>query len=168
MKKDYYSILGLANSADDVVIRAAFKLLAQRYHPDKWQQEKDFAHQKMSAINEAYRHLSSLSHKPKPWFKPGGNDYYQLLGVLSNADTQMLHAVHEALKQKYRNSPKNLSEINLAYKTLSNNRLRMLYDFKQKAPVFLLGSNFSLWKVYLIYNLAFYLLIAILILIIWT
>jgi hypothetical protein len=34
MNKDYYAILGLTPSADAVVIRAAYRALAQRYHPD--------------------------------------------------------------------------------------------------------------------------------------
>jgi curved DNA-binding protein CbpA len=33
--KDYYAILGLTPSAEEVVIRAAYKALAQRYHPDR-------------------------------------------------------------------------------------------------------------------------------------
>ncbi|WP_103965400.1 J domain-containing protein [Nitrosomonas ureae] len=33
--KDYYAILGVTPLADNVVIRAAYKALAQRYHPDK-------------------------------------------------------------------------------------------------------------------------------------
>ncbi|MGZ3971999.1 MAG: J domain-containing protein, partial [Mucilaginibacter sp.] len=41
--KNYYRVLGLADNAEDVVIRAAFKLLAHRYHPDKWLAEQETA-----------------------------------------------------------------------------------------------------------------------------
>ena len=34
--KDYYRTLGVLDDAEDIIIRAAYKALAQRYHPDKW------------------------------------------------------------------------------------------------------------------------------------
>ena len=34
--QEYREILGVHPSAEDVVIREAFKPMAQRYHPDKW------------------------------------------------------------------------------------------------------------------------------------
>jgi hypothetical protein len=58
MKKNYYQVLGVSNNADDVVIRAAYKALAQKYHPDKWGGTKDEANRLMSQINEAYTLLS--------------------------------------------------------------------------------------------------------------
>lgn len=54
--KDYYLILGVAANAEDVVIRAAYKALAQRYHPDRRQNPAAFT--RMTAINEAYEVLS--------------------------------------------------------------------------------------------------------------
>jgi len=36
MKKDHYQILGVIQDAEDIVIKAAYRALAQRYHPDKW------------------------------------------------------------------------------------------------------------------------------------
>jgi len=32
--KDYYKILGVAKSADDKAIKAAYRRLARKYHPD--------------------------------------------------------------------------------------------------------------------------------------
>ena len=34
--KTYYQILGVTPDAEDIVIRAAYKALSQRYHPDKF------------------------------------------------------------------------------------------------------------------------------------
>jgi hypothetical protein len=56
--KDYYAILGVLPSAEDVVIRAAYKALALRYHPDRFEGDVKIANQKMSEINEAYTVLS--------------------------------------------------------------------------------------------------------------
>lgn len=55
---DYYKILGVRSDAEDAVIRAAHKVLAQKYHPDKFQGDKSFAEDHMKQINEAYRVLS--------------------------------------------------------------------------------------------------------------
>lgn len=57
--KDYYAILGVIPTAEDVVIRAAYKALAQRYHPDKREDCSDDTTAIMADINEAYKILSS-------------------------------------------------------------------------------------------------------------
>lgn len=58
MTKDYYQILGVLDDAEDIVIRAAYKALAQRYHPDKWTGNVDESNRRMQEINEAYAVLS--------------------------------------------------------------------------------------------------------------
>ena len=53
--KNYYATLGVARDTEAVVIRAAYKALSQRYHPDKYPPpERAAAHQRMSEINEAF------------------------------------------------------------------------------------------------------------------
>lgn len=60
--KDYYSILGVSKEADEVVIRAAYKALAQKYHPDKASPELKAKYTElMKEINEAYSVLSRTS-----------------------------------------------------------------------------------------------------------
>ena len=51
---DYYAFLGVAPAAEDIVIRAAYRAMAQRYHPDKWQGAAGEASLRMQAINAAY------------------------------------------------------------------------------------------------------------------
>jgi len=58
-EKDYYAILGVLPSAESVVIRAAYKALAQHYHPDRYTGSSDEAHKMMCEINEAYKVLSN-------------------------------------------------------------------------------------------------------------
>lgn len=58
-KPDFYQILGVSQGAEDVVIRAAYRALIQRYHPDKVDaKEKPHAQIRIQAIQEAYRVLS--------------------------------------------------------------------------------------------------------------
>lgn len=58
MNKDYYAILGVLPSVEDFVIRAAYRALAQRYHPDKLPDCRATAEARMREINEAYAMLS--------------------------------------------------------------------------------------------------------------
>ena len=58
---NYYDVLGVSPTADDFVIKAAYKALAQRYHPDKFRGntiDATDAEAKMRQLNEAYQVLS--------------------------------------------------------------------------------------------------------------
>ncbi|MGZ5027087.1 MAG: DnaJ domain-containing protein [Methylobacter sp.] len=180
--KNYYRVLGLADNAEDVVIRAAFKLLAHRYHPDKWLAEQETANRIMADINEAYGTLSNPQLKAvydkKRAVSESGTGFYLILGVLDDVDSQMIQAAHKALSQKYRELPshdsteKRLTEINKAYQVLADPAKRKAYDIKQRADSYLFrskqGSGLCLWKVYLLYNLVFYIFIAIIFALIQT
>jgi curved DNA-binding protein CbpA len=63
--KDYYRTLGVIDDAEDIVIRAAYKALAQRYHPDKWKGNPSESNRRMSDINEAYDVLSDPEKRKK-------------------------------------------------------------------------------------------------------
>ena len=56
--KDYYRVLDVLDDAEDIVIRAAYRALAQRYHPDKWEGDQAEATRRMAEINAAYAVLS--------------------------------------------------------------------------------------------------------------
>lgn len=58
MNKDYYRILGVLDDAEDIVIKAAYRALAQKYHPDRWQGNAAEATRRMAEINAAYAVLS--------------------------------------------------------------------------------------------------------------
>ncbi len=67
---DYYAVLGVLPSADEVVIRAAYKALAQRYHPDKRNTDAPNSDQRMAELNEAYSVLSiRMNHKHSRSFR---------------------------------------------------------------------------------------------------
>ena len=53
-EKDFYRVLGVIDSAEMVVIRAAYKALMMVYHPDRFEGDKEEAIRKTKEINEAY------------------------------------------------------------------------------------------------------------------
>jgi molecular chaperone DnaJ len=57
-KRDYYEILGVTKSATDSEIKAAYRKMALKWHPDKNQNNKEEAEAKFKEINEAYQVLS--------------------------------------------------------------------------------------------------------------
>lgn len=52
--KNHYKTLGLLHDAEEVVIKAAYKALAQKYHPDRHLSHKAENTAKMALFNEAY------------------------------------------------------------------------------------------------------------------
>lgn len=54
--KDPYEVLGVSRSASDEQIKAAYRELARKYHPDNYADNplSDLAQEKMKEINEAY------------------------------------------------------------------------------------------------------------------
>lgn len=55
--RDYYEVLGLSRSASESEIKAAYRKLARKYHPDVNPKDKA-AEEKFKEINEAYEVLS--------------------------------------------------------------------------------------------------------------
>lgn len=58
VNKDYYAILGVLPAAEVIVIRAAYRALSQKYHPDRNPNSAAEATARMAEINEAYAVLS--------------------------------------------------------------------------------------------------------------
>jgi curved DNA-binding protein CbpA len=57
--KDYYAILGIMPSADEAIIKAVYRALAKKWHPDTFVGDKQRAEGKLKEINEAYSVLSN-------------------------------------------------------------------------------------------------------------
>ena len=55
--KTYYQVLGVLSTAEDLVIRAAYRSLSNKYHPDKCVGDAKYAHDRMIEINLAYETL---------------------------------------------------------------------------------------------------------------
>ena len=52
--QSHYDSLKIARNAPDSVIRAAYKVLSQKYHPDKYDGDKVEAEKIMKLLNTAY------------------------------------------------------------------------------------------------------------------
>ncbi len=61
--KDPYSILGVSKKASDDEVRAAYRELARKYHPDNYTDDnplKELAEEKMQEINAAYEEIQRM------------------------------------------------------------------------------------------------------------
>lgn len=70
--KDPYQVLGVARDASDEDIKAAYRQLARKYHPDNYSPDNplaDLATEKMKEINEAY---DTIRHQRENRGKAGG------------------------------------------------------------------------------------------------
>ena len=57
--EDYYEILEVSPNSSDEIIKAAYRALVKKYHPDIYQGDKQYAEEMMQKINEAYHVLSN-------------------------------------------------------------------------------------------------------------
>ena len=88
MHKDHYRILGVIQDAEDIVIKAAYRALAQRYHPDKWTGSPAEATRRMSKINGAFVVLSDPKKRKQYDQSRVSNEYNEPEEDSSNAGTE--------------------------------------------------------------------------------
>src|SRR6516164_3209361 len=62
-EKDYYSILGVVPSIDDVALTAVYRALLKKYHPDVFKGPKAEAERRTKEINEAYEVLGNVDSR---------------------------------------------------------------------------------------------------------
>lgn len=77
--KDYYSVLGINKNATDDEVKAAYKEMAKKYHPDNYADNplSDLAAEKMKEINEAYDGIMNERRRRKTSSSNGaGGNYY--------------------------------------------------------------------------------------------
>ena len=41
MEKNYYQILNISHDAEPIIITAAYRVLAKKYHPDHWRGDEE-------------------------------------------------------------------------------------------------------------------------------
>ena len=73
MSKNPYKVLGIDENAEFIVIQAAYRAMANKYHPDKWQGDKKEAEEKIREINNAYSFLTDKKYKNEFDYKNSSN-----------------------------------------------------------------------------------------------
>lgn len=76
-----YEVLGVRQNASDEEVKAAYKELVKKYHPDKYQNNPlaDLAEEKLQEVNEAYEMIMKE--------RQGGGSYNQSYGYSGNSGT---------------------------------------------------------------------------------
>ena len=111
--KGYYSILGVSKDADEVVIKAAYKALAQKYHPDKYDKcSGEQSSRLMSDINKAYSVIGSAVSKQKYDQELFGNNHSDIkMKATSTAKPKQPAPVYE----KHDSEPKETRLITIIF-----------------------------------------------------
>ena len=76
--KDPYSILGVSKNATDEEVKAAYRELARKYHPDNYTDDnplKDLAKEKMQEVNEAYDKITKDRERKKKGERSEESEY---------------------------------------------------------------------------------------------
>lgn len=120
MTRDPYEVLGVARTASDDEIKAAYKKLAKRYHPDL-NKDDPGAEAKMKEINEAYTRLmdktgsaqsSSYGGASSGYYDPfSGGRYYGYQQQAPQEDPKMRAAAGYINAHYYREALNVLSSI---------------------------------------------------------
>ena len=55
---NYFDVLNISENAEPEVIKASYRALSRKYHPDNYKGDKEEADRKMKLINEAFTTLS--------------------------------------------------------------------------------------------------------------
>lgn len=126
MTKDYYRILGILDDAEDVVVRAAYKALAQRYHPDKSTGDGDEANRRMKEINEAYGVLSDPV-KRKQYDATRDKNAYQ---DENDYESDYQDAFNKDIEDKWKKIIDFLPDLEQIYDDLSRTSKQLAYSYK--------------------------------------
>jgi len=125
---DYYAILGVLPSADEVVIRAAYRALAQRYHPDKCPNDQAQATERLTEINGAYSVLSDPETRAgydaaRTTSRETGSHYFD--GPGDDAEPS-----YDPLESKWKTAVTFYPDLQTIYSQLRGISWRLGYSFK--------------------------------------
>ena len=132
---DPYSVLGVSRDASVDEVKAAYKALVKKYHPDQYQDNPlaEFAEEKMAEINAAYDAIieekrtgvsSSYGSYPNSSYQNsggysggsyGGVDYMEIRRMISAGNVTQADQILDTVPQAYRNAEWFFLKGNIAY-----------------------------------------------------
>lgn len=90
MIKNYYKILEVSRYASDEVIKASYRAMAKKFHPDHYYGDKTYAERKMEEINEAYEVLGDPVKRKE--YNEQYREYFDNSSSSSGTSTSITHS----------------------------------------------------------------------------
>ncbi len=97
--RDPYEVLGVSKDASDEQIKAAYRELARKYHPDNYADNplSDLASEKMQEINEAYDKIVSMRKGSSSSYSGGGSTSPEFAHIRTLISNNMLDEAQREL-----------------------------------------------------------------------
>lgn len=131
--ENYYDILQVSPKASDIVIKAAYRSLAQKYHPDKYDGSTDDADFMMKKINLAYQTLSDFNTRQAYDIKLNGSlKKEKSSSFYTYQSTTSSNSRHSAANRTHFNNHHTNSNTNNSHN--KNNSRNWYYQSQKKSP----------------------------------
>lgn len=137
--KDPYEVLGVPRDASEQEIKAAYKELVKKYHPDQYQDNPlaEFAEEKMTEINAAYDQIinnkrsgAGYSYSESSYDGFSGVDYREIRRMISGREYTSAEQRLDSVMPADRNAEWHFLKGSIAY---ARGWLDQAYDEFQKA-----------------------------------
>lgn len=135
--KDPYSILGVGKDASDEEVKAAYRELARKYHPDNYPDDnplKELAEEKMQEVNAAYEEIQKRRSKKKSSSSSSSNNggssegiYYQVRKLINDRNFRAAEVSLSNIPQNERTAEWHyLASVLLMHRNRVNDAMREL------------------------------------------
>ena len=109
---DPYKILGVSPSASDDEIKAAYRELAKKYHPDNYANNPlgDLANEKMTEVNAAFDEIMNSRRGGSAYgstsygYSQGSSDYSQIRSLIQSGNVTEADNILSQISESYRNA----------------------------------------------------------------
>lgn len=108
--KDPYKVLGVSPSDSDETIKAAYKELVKKYHPDNYAQSplNDMAEEKMQEINSAFDEIMNMRRGSANAGESGNGgqnmNYWQVRNLIQSGDITRADSILNSVPQQEKNA----------------------------------------------------------------
>lgn len=135
---DPYKILGVSPSASDDEIKAAYRELAKKYHPDNYANNPlgDLANEKMTEVNAAFDEIMNSRRGGSAYgsssygYSQGSSDYSQIRSLIQSGNVTEADNILSQISESYRNAEWYFLKGSIAY---SRGWLNDAYNYFSRA-----------------------------------